>query len=90
MSQLDDKITALAAQVERDRTVNASAVTLINGFQARLDAAVEEAKAAGATDAQLQSLTDLSTALGSQQDALAAAVAANTPGGTGGGGGGVP
>ena len=90
MAALDDKITALAAQVERDRTVNASAVTLINGFQARLDAAVAEAKAAGATDAQLTALTDLSTALANQQDALASAVAANTPGGTGGGGGGVP
>lgn len=85
MAALDEKITALAAQVERDRTVNGSAIALMNGIQARIDAAVAEAKAAGATDAQLQSLTDLSTALGNQQDALAAAVAANTPG-TGGGG----
>lgn len=79
MTLLDDQIDALTAAVAREKTVDDSAIALINGFQARLDAAVAAASAAGATAAQLKSLTDLSTAIGKDSDELASAVAANTP-----------
>lgn len=79
MSKLDDSITALQAQVANDTAVESSAITLINGIAARVQAAVDAALAAGATPAQLQSLTDLGTALSTSSAALAAAVAANTP-----------
>jgi len=79
MAALDDKISALQAEVASNTTVEKSALVLIQGFSARLDAAVAAAQAAGASPAQLQSLTDLSTALKSNDDELAAAVVANTP-----------
>jgi hypothetical protein len=79
MSKLDDQITALTAQVQANTTVENSALVLIQGFSATLAAAVAAAQAAGATPAQLQSLTDLGTAIKASDDALAAAVAANTP-----------
>lgn len=79
MSKLDDSITALQDQVAKDTAVESSAITLINGIAARVQAAVDAALAAGATPAQLQSLTDLGTALSTSSAALAAAVAANTP-----------
>ncbi len=79
MSQLDDQITALTAQVAANTNVEKSALVLIQGFSTRLDAAVAAAQAAGASPAQLQSLTDLGTALKSSDDDLAAAVAQNTP-----------
>lgn len=70
MAQIDD----LAAQVTQNTSTEDSAAILINGFAARLDAAVEAAKAGNdAPMAQLQA--DLK----SHGDALAAAVAANTP-----------
>lgn len=69
----------LITQVNRINAVVPSAVALINGIQARIDAAVAAALANGATAAELAPLTDLSSQLGAQDDALAAAVAANTP-----------
>ena len=65
MSELDD----LKAQVAANRTISQSALTLINGIADRI-------KAAG-TDPQ--ALADLTASLKSDDDALAAAVAANTP-----------
>jgi hypothetical protein len=79
MSALDDSITDLTAKVEANTTVDASAIALISGFQARLDAAVAAASAAGASAAQLKSLTDLSAAIGKQTSDLSDAVSANTP-----------
>lgn len=79
MSALDDAITQLQTDVANLTTVDQSAVALINGFAAQLAAAVAAAQAAGATATQLQSLTDLHTAITAQDDALAAAVTANTP-----------
>ena len=79
MSKLDDQITALTAQVAANTDVENSALVLIQGFSARLDAAVASAQAAGATPAQLQALTDLGTAITASDDSLAAAVQANTP-----------
>lgn len=79
MAQLDDQITALTAQVQADTTVIGSAVKLINGIAAQIQAAVQAALAAGATAAQLKALNDLQTQLKTNDDSLAAAVAANTP-----------
>jgi hypothetical protein len=79
MSQMDDDITALQASVASENTVIASAVTLMNGISAQITAAVNAALAAGATPAQLQAVTDLKTAVDTNQAALAAAVTANTP-----------
>lgn len=76
---LADNITQLQADVAQLTTVDASAEALINGFAAQLVAAVAAAQAAGASPAQLQALTDLSTAIETQSSGLAAAVSANTP-----------
>ena len=78
MSQLDDQISALTAQVAANTDVEKSALVLIQGFSARLDAAVAAAQAAGATPAQLQALTALGVAIKGSDDELSAAVAANT------------
>lgn len=63
--EMDD----LAAAVAADTAVDQSAITLLGGLKQMLDAAgVDKAK-----------LAELSAMLGSNRDALAAAVAANTP-----------
>lgn len=54
-----------------------SATTLINGFQAKLAAAIAAALAGGATAAELAPLTALDTDLKAKSGALSAAVAAN-------------
>jgi hypothetical protein len=77
-----ETIDALAAQVEKNRTVEGSAKDLINGFQARLDAGIAAALAGGATAAQVATLQADSDALKSSADDLAAAVTANTPAAT--------
>jgi hypothetical protein len=79
MSQLDDAITALTAQVAAEATVDASAVALLNGIPTLIANAVAQATAAGATPAQLAAIANLGTALQAAQAPLAAAVAANTP-----------
>lgn len=75
MAILDD----LQAQVAATVTVEGSAVTLINGFAARMQAAVDAALAGGATAAQLAPVQDEINAMKTSSDALAAAVTANTP-----------
>ena len=72
---LDD----LQAQVTASETVESSAVTLINGIAARIQAAVDAAVAGGATAAQLAPVTAEVAALKASSDALSAAVVANTP-----------
>lgn len=72
-------ITDLTAQVTSTETVIDGATTLINGFQARLDAAIAAALNGGATAEQLAPLTGLSSDLKTHSDALSAAVVANTP-----------
>lgn len=62
-------LSALQAEVERDRTVNESAATLLAGLAAK----IEELKG---DPVALQALADQ---LKSNSDSLAAAVAANTP-----------
>lgn len=65
------ELDALRAQVTRNTEVDESAIVLLNGIKALLDAAIASGNP--------QALLDLSTQLGTSTDALAAAVAANTP-----------
>lgn len=62
-------LKALQDEVTRDRDVNQSAVTLITGLAAQLEAAKND-------PAAIQALAD---ELRSNSDALAGAVTANTP-----------
>lgn len=79
VDSLSAEITTLQAQVANDTAVETSALTLIDGIQAQIAAAVAAATAAGATQAQLAQLASLSAQLATNNTALAAAVAANTP-----------
>lgn len=74
-----DTIAALTAEVERNKTVDGSAIALLNGIQARIQAAVDAAIAGGATSAQVAQAQALSDSLKADTDSLAAAVVANTP-----------
>ncbi len=78
MAALDDKIAALQAEVANNTTVEKSALALIQGFGAQLKAAVDAALAAGATDAQLASLTNLQTTIAANDAELANAVQQGT------------
>jgi hypothetical protein len=79
---ITQSVADLTAEVSQDTTVMAGAVTLINGFAAQMQAAVDVALAAGATPAQLQAITDQIAALQASRTPLASAVAANTPAAT--------
>lgn len=79
MNALDQKIADLNAAVTKETTAVDSAIALINGIGARIDAAVAAAIAAGATADELTAITDLSTSLSKNADDLSAAVVANTP-----------
>lgn len=68
----------LRAQVEVNKQVEGSAVTLINGIADRIAAAVAAAVANGATEAELAPVTDEVAALKASATALSDAVAANT------------
>lgn len=68
-------LDALTTQVSALVAVDASALALINGFAARLQAAIDAAKA-GDDAAELDALA---AELKTSGDALAAAVVANTP-----------
>ena len=72
--QTDQNFADLEAKVTNIETVDASAVTLLQGLKAALDAAIA-ANANGDSEA----LPALSARLGTSADALAAAVVANTP-----------
>jgi hypothetical protein len=69
----------LAAQVKTNTDAEASAITVLNGIAARIQAAVDAALANGATAAQLAPIVDEVTALNNSATALAAAVVASTP-----------
>ena len=71
-------LDAIAAAVTKATTVEASAVTLINGIAARIQAAVDAATANGATAAELAPVQAEADALSASADSLAAAVQANT------------
>jgi hypothetical protein len=64
-------LTDLQAAVAAENTVIASAITLLNGLKAQLDAAIASGDPAA--------LTALSADIAGQTAALAAAVQANTP-----------
>ncbi len=66
----------LTAQVTETTGVEQSAITFIGGIQQMIDDAVAAALANGATAEQLQPVSDLSTAMEAQTQALAAAIAA--------------
>jgi len=70
-------VGTLVTDVTNAKGAMQSATVLLNGFQTRLDAAVAAALANGATEAELQPLTDLSTSFESTIADLATAVAAN-------------
>ncbi len=72
-------LDSLAAQVQASTDVEASATLLINGFAARVQAAVDAAIANGATAAELAPVQDEVNAMNASAAALSAAVAANTP-----------
>ena len=72
-------IDQLVSDVEAQKTVVQSAVNLINGFSGRLDQAIKDALAGGATAAELAPLTGLSADIKSHNEQLADAVQANTP-----------
>jgi len=71
---LDD----LSAAVTRATTVNASAIALINGIGARIQAAVDAAIAGGATAEQLAPVQAEVDALNASANDLSKAVEANT------------
>jgi hypothetical protein len=71
----------LRLAVEKNNEVDQSAIALLNGIAARIQAAIDAALANGATEAELQPVVAEVAALKASTDALAAAVAANTPGG---------
>lgn len=66
--------SALSAEVARAQTVNASAIALLNGIAARIDAAVT----ADNLDDNSASAA-LAASLKAETDGLASAVEANTP-----------
>ena len=71
-------LDALEAEVAEATTVMASAEALINGFAARIQKAVEDAIANGATAEQLAPVQQEIDALNAAGEKLAAAVIANT------------
>lgn len=67
----------LADEIAQTRTAIRSAVVLIDGIRARIDAAVAAAVQNGATEAELQPLVELEQALESDRQELARAVEQN-------------
>ena len=67
----------LSAKVSQAVGAMQSAVVLINGFKARLDAAIAEATRLGATAEELAPVQAEAQALGDSAQQLAEAVAAN-------------
>lgn len=72
-------LEALRTEVTRNREVDASAIALLNGIQARIQAAVDAATAAGATPEEVAEIQALADGLKTDTNALAEAVTANTP-----------
>lgn len=72
-------LDALAAQIKANTDAEASAVVLINGFAARVQAAVTAALAGGATVTELAPIQAEIDAMNASASALASAVVANTP-----------
>lgn len=75
---LDVVIEELRAAVEENTTIGQSAVTLIEGIPALIQAAVDQATSAGATPAQLQAIKDLKVKMTAETEAFKEALEANT------------
>lgn len=67
----------LKSKVAKAKGAMDSATELINGFKAKVDAAVAKALENGATSEELEPLTALSAQIDTDAEELAAAVAAN-------------
>lgn len=76
MSEIEDAVTALEAKVSQDLAVDQSAVDLLNGLKALLDAALAEGGNAAALKARVQAISDQ---IGASTQGLADAVVKNTP-----------
>jgi hypothetical protein len=85
VNNLDSVIQQQRADIARETDVVTSATTLIRAQNAALLDAINKAKQAGATDAQLQSFTELHNSQTTNLDSLAQAVAENTVAAPGGG-----
>ena len=72
---MSTELDALTAAVQRNSDAEDSAITLLQGLKAALDAAIATGNPAA--------LTALSTQIGAKTDALAAAIVANTPAASG-------
>lgn len=70
-------LTDLATATAKAKGAMESATVLINGFAAKLQAAVDAALANGATATELAPVSQLVADLNTDADALAASVAAN-------------
>lgn len=79
---LSNKIETLKADIAAQTSEVASVKTFVAGLSTQLSTAIAAAKAAGATDDQLQELTDLDGAVKANTADLASAVVANTPSAT--------
>lgn len=75
MAEIDDKLTALEAEVAEDLTVDQSAITLLTGLSQLL----KDALASGSTAEQVARVQKIVDTLDVQNKSLAEAVAANTP-----------
>lgn len=78
-------LSQVTAAIEKAKTVQASAVALINGFAAQVTAAVTAALTAddaadqGSIDAAVAAINQTAADLNASSDALGAAITANTP-----------
>jgi hypothetical protein len=84
-STLDQDIANLTNATQNENQVVQSAVTLITGIPGLIQNAISQALAQGATQQQLQAITDATNAISNQAQTLANAVAANTPAAPSGG-----
>jgi hypothetical protein len=76
---LSSEIQKLRASITGLTTVDQSVVALVQGFDARMDAAVAKALDAGATEEQLAAIREATAAITGEAATLAQAVVANTP-----------
>jgi hypothetical protein len=79
MHMANPVLQSLTDQVAINTSVEGSAKVLIDGFSARMQAAVDAALANGATEAELAPVQAEVDALNVSSTDLAASVAANTP-----------
>jgi chemotaxis protein histidine kinase CheA len=76
MDEILQQLNDLQAKVTNEETVEASAVTLLQGLKSSLDAALATQGDADAIKAAVQAISDK---IGTDTDTLSAAVAENTP-----------